>query len=365
MGMEDKRERLEPLDDETWEALDRALYERGRETIPSPSAARPLGITFDHWKIEEVSTPPFVRQVWERVDEVGEAARASVSTPQALGRGTIPRDRMSPHPRLSRRGIAMLATGMVVLGGLILRQKPASDPVLKFHTAAAQRSTVRLANGSTIHLGPATSVTMTDGIAHVAGEALFVVSPNTLHPFVVQTRSASVQVLGTTFSVRQYPEESRSRIVVDQGKVSVRTNLQGATSRALAILGAHMSAQVTDSGISVSTNVAPRDFADWARGALVFDRVPLRDVVAELVRAYGVDIRIADTTLAKQVMRIEVSTTDDSITQVLERICRVSDAHYVYDQHRYVLSPGGTTSTSPHDIPRRNQFPQPEHTYGR
>ena len=41
-------------------------------------------------------------------------------------------------------------------------------------------------------------------------------------------------------------------------------------------------ALVTDSGITVTSGVSTHNYTSWTHGTLIFDRTPLRDVVAEL-----------------------------------------------------------------------------------
>src|SRR5690606_18071558 len=93
----------------------------------------------------------------------------------------------------------------------------------EYRTAAGQRATVRLADGSTITLAPGTVVSVAAGAVTVSGEAFFVVAPTPARPFSVRTSTAHVRVLGTAFAVRHYASETSSRVVVEDGRVAVRT----------------------------------------------------------------------------------------------------------------------------------------------
>jgi ferric-dicitrate binding protein FerR (iron transport regulator) len=174
-----------------------------------------------------------------------------------------------------------------------------------------------------------------------------------------------VQVLGTSFGVRQYAGEPMTRVVVDDGRVLVKTRVHSSVPASPAVLASRMVAQVSDSIITVTSGITTREYTSWTQGVLVFNNVPLHNVVGELARAYGVDIRIADTVLAKQIIGIEISVTKHSINQVLGSMCHVTNAHYSYDGQSYVISPGRVATKSPRVAPSRYSFPQPEQQYGR
>jgi transmembrane sensor len=237
-----------------------------------------------------------------------------------------------------------------------------------YHTAPGQRSTVRLADGSTIMLAPGTSVVSTGERFDVTGEAYFTVAPHSNRPFVVHTKNTRVQVLGTRFTVRQYAGE-RTTVVVEDGKVSLQTVGRPRTKNAPTVVSNGMLALVTDSGVTVTSGITTKDYTSWTQGILKFERIPLANVIAELGRAYGAEIRISDTTLAKVPVVMEVSVSEDLLWQTLTRICLASDAHVVRNGRAYVLVPG----QSPRDVhrgpasdaPRRNTFPQPDKQYGR
>jgi len=213
-------------------------------------------------------------------------------------------------------------------------------------------------------LAPATSVVVTSDRVDVAGDVYFDVAPQASRVFVVRTRQAVVQVLGTRFAVRQYATDADSRVVVEDGKVMLRSRTRRMLGTAPVVVSAHMFAQLSDSGISVTQNVPPADYVGWADGTLVFDRVLLRDIAAELIRTYGVEIRIADTTLANKRMTMEIAVSRHPLTHVLEMIGKVYDAHYSRVGTMYILSRGRAASPLPSSAPPRHLYPQPEKSYG-
>jgi len=239
----------------------------------------------------------------------------------------------------------------------------------RYTTRPGERATVHLAEGSTMILAPSTSATVSPDGIQVTGEAYFTVNAHGNRPFVVHTANATVRVLGTKFSVRQYPEERSSRVVVEDGRVTLRARELSAGDmlhrNALATLSARMMASVTDSGVAVTDSIVPRDYVEWIHGVLVFNRATLRDVIADLERMYGAKIRVADTTLAQRRMHLDVSVADQPLSLVLDHICDVLDAHYSQDNHTFVLSPGHAAAKASERDQLRHHDLQPEHQYGK
>jgi ferric-dicitrate binding protein FerR (iron transport regulator) len=307
--------------------------------------------------------------LWHRVvGRVRERSPGAAGDDRALHVVPVSRSlRWSLRWPLRRIALFSLITAILAIpvGTWLVRSHRTPPPVLQYYTAPGQRATVRLAHGSTMILAPSTMVTAAPSGIAVTGEAYFMISPNSTHPFVVRTQNAEVRVLGTRFAVRQYPSERTSRIIVDDGKVALRPQWN---RRVPIVLTSRMMAQVADSGVAVQRGIATRDYTSWTHGMLIFDKVALQDVVTELVRAYGADIRVIDTVLAKQRMTLEISVSEQPLTQILDLISEASGAHYSHDGPAYILSSGRRATQTPQAPPsymQRHRFPQPEKQYGK
>lgn len=104
-----------------------------------------------------------------------------------------------------------------------------SIPVQHVTTAATERKTIELPDGSFVSLEPGTSLdypaTFTGETRPVSlkGEAFFEVAKDAKHPFVIQTKHLKTTVLGTSFNVEAY-DTKLSKVVVVTGKVKVQTD---------------------------------------------------------------------------------------------------------------------------------------------
>jgi transmembrane sensor len=254
--------------------------------------------------------------------------------------------------------LAGCAAAAIVTGSLAYNRSSPSAQERRYETTPGQRSAIQLADGSRMMLGPATVTTVTDSGIAVRGEAYFTVVPDSKHPFIVRTENAVVRVLGTRFAVRQYPSESESRVIVEDGRVALAR-----TGGAQSILSARMLGVVTDSGTRIVTGNNTEDYLAWTRGVLSFNKTMLRDVAAELSRAYGVKVRIEDSTLAEQRVSLQVSL-QQSFVQILVPICDITEAHVSIKNGTYVLVPGVKPVRVP-DGSLKQPFITPEKQYGR
>lgn len=235
-----------------------------------------------------------------------------------------------------------------------------------YATVSGQQATVTLHDGSRVTLGPSTTLRVGQTDAQTAvtvqGQALFHVAHHSDRPFVVRTGRSFTRVLGTTFLVRQYTADHATRVVVVDGRVSVRgvrgnngnNRIGTTTADPQAVLTANTSAEVNDSGqVIVTPNVVVDDYTGWTNGVLQFHNTPARDVITDLGRTYGVDIQLADSTLASHPLTWTVSVATQSLTDVLDGLATILDAHVVRDGTSITLKPGRTTvrKSTPRHMP--------------
>jgi transmembrane sensor len=214
-----------------------------------------------------------------------------------------------------------------------------------YETAAGQQAVVTLRNGSRAILGPATTISElapgTDGgmTVRLTGQAVFSLVHRSSRPFTVRTGNTVTQVLGTTFLVRQYPGDTKARVVVTEGRVSLRATHGDTTSRVVLI--PRMLATADDSGkVNVTPEVAIDDYTAWIGGRLVFRKTRIEEIIADLGRAYGAEIRLADSTLATQTLTWTVSPKRITLDEALDGLATAVSAHVVKAGRIITIVPG-------------------------
>jgi len=165
----------------------------------------------------------------------------------------------------------------------------------EYHTGIGERLTVTLPNGTPtrvtrVTLAPQTTVRIANGIIDMSGEVYIAVPSAASAPTIVRTGSVSVRVLGTTFDVRRYPEDTRTYVAVTSGKVAVG-------GRRWTVVTGDQIVSATDSTAQPERGTAS-DAVAWTGGELTFQDVPLGDVLQTVGRWSGVHFKIPDAALA-------------------------------------------------------------------
>jgi ferric-dicitrate binding protein FerR (iron transport regulator) len=319
------------------------------------------------------------------------AAFAAPSVEAAWGTWTQQHDRANADHAVVRRGArrsltpsffdrswttaqvfgATASIAVLALSVGVAVSRTATRSVQQYGTLAGERRVVTLHDGTIVRLAAATNVRVVIGskrdgtTVSVQGAATFAVPRATRTPFIVQTATSRVRVLGTTFSVRQYSTESETRVLVTSGRVgvhAVRSDTHSHVS-SYAVLDAGALGVVTDSGtIRVIPNMTADELLEQSAEELVFANRSLRDVVAELRRTYAADIRVSDSALARQHITWTVRPRVHTLDAVLDELPLMVDARIVRRNGVVLVVPGRRQRRD--TVPARQSF-HPETTYGR
>lgn len=123
------------------------------------------------------------------------------------------------------------------------------------------------------------------------GEAYFEVAHNASKPFVVNTPSGSIEVLGTHFNV--ISETDHTIVTLSEGSV----RLHYADNEYVMTPGEQ--ARIYNDGSIDVQRVNTTNYTSWSTGTYEFTDVPLQDIVRQLSLWYDVTISIDSRTLAK------------------------------------------------------------------
>ncbi|MFD2574400.1 FecR family protein [Spirosoma soli] len=124
----------------------------------------------------------------------------------------------------------------------------------------------------------------------LTGEAFFEVVPNPSRPFRIRAAETTVQVLGTSFSVRAY--ENDVRVAVRTGKVLFAAKKKQVTL----IRNEQATFDSKADTIRKMLDVEPNLFA-YRTGRLAFKNARLADIVQTINDVYRADVRLANNRL--------------------------------------------------------------------
>lgn len=178
---------------------------------------------------------------------------------------------------------SIAASVVLTLGILLFRSGDVSEPVY-FNTQKLQTAHQLLDDGSHLDISAASQLLVKYSGAErhidlVEGEAQFNVSKDPARPFVVETRHATLQALGTVFNVDQ--RRDSTELTVLEGRVEVAP-LQAGNKRV--ILTAGQRALIRANGHGPVETFDLTSYRDWQHNILEADNMPLADIIAELNR---------------------------------------------------------------------------------
>lgn len=192
---------------------------------------------------------------------------------------------------------AVLATLLVIalMGGWWFA---AGFEAAEYRTAKGERRTVVLADGSTITMNTDTVVAAEYSFASrtvvlLKGEALFAVSHAGRRPFDVEAGNRVVRDVGTQFVVRR--EGQNVLVTVVEGAVEVQRFEDKASTESWQMLTAGEQVSYRQGGpLSPVKMVSLAASTAWVEGKAMFEDRPLSEVIQEMGRYQGGEIRVLD-----------------------------------------------------------------------
>jgi transmembrane sensor len=239
--------------------------------------------------------------------------------------------------KASRRGwLYALAASVFVLVGALLVWGALLSPSQKFTTAIGEQRSVRLADGSILHMNTDTDIEIrftkdSRELQLIRGEALFSVERDVKRPFRVIAGGVAFEALGTQFNVRR--RTTATTISVVEGRVAVITGAPAhpavpaieryeanrpPPSGAVTVVGAGEQIRVATDGRV--TAEAIDNVAAWRQRKLIFEDTPLSEVISEIAR-YNASPRIVieDSTLSDRRLNGVFAADDtESLLQFLK-----------------------------------------------
>ncbi|QMW04690.1 FecR family protein [Spirosoma foliorum] len=183
----------------------------------------------------------------------------------------------------------------------------------------------------------------------LVGEAFFEIVRRPKQPFMVYTDQLTTKVLGTSFTVRAYPNDKEAKVIVRTGKVSVfktpPAGKLGELSESEPALILTPNQQVTfqeqDRRLERSLVALPEPIATTTGQpqTMVFEHTPVVTVFKKLEVAYGIVINYDADLLTGCELTAEFGP--ESLFEKLDLICRATGSRYeVIDAQVVIYSKG-------------------------
>lgn len=244
------------------------------------------------------------------------------------------------------KAAAILVVGLFI--GILAQSLQKTEPV--FYTAIAPKGSISqmiLPDSTMVYLNAGSELKYTEenqkniisrkgGIRKVflAGEAWFDVSKNEKKPFVVHTPFYNVEVMGTQFNVKAYPDDNEVATTLEKGKVKITSSEKYTLQETATLQPGEQLIYTKNKGITIC-NVNTRRFTAWRDNKLIFINMNLKELFVLLERKYGVDIEVADNIILD--FHYDSTITNETILEVLDLIAETLPIKYRIEGQKVII----------------------------
>ena len=253
--------------------------------------------------------------LWDGLGMLAESRLPEGRTPAARTPAARTPATTSPARRRSRRPLvittsaaaALLLVTLALLLGL---------PGRMYETAPGEVRTVQLSDGTRVTLNTDSRIRVRYGSRQrlvrldTGSEAFFEVSPDAGRPFVVASAHGRARAVGTAFSV--HAREQRSLVAVTEGRVAVTAMMRPDEGTGSVEVAAGHQLSVSAGATPSAAGPLDRDGLSWRQGRLVYDDVPLAEVIDDLNRYLPRRMTISDPELARTRISAVLAITEQS-----------------------------------------------------
>lgn len=239
--------------------------------------------------------------------------------------------------RINALKMVSIAAALLIcmFSGFSISRLLEKNPVewVKYTCQAGGYSHLSLPDSSSIYVNSGSSVsypirfTKKERYVELDGEAFFEVAKDPKRPFIVHTDFFDVNVLGTSFNVKSYPEDSLAIVSLVSGKIEFSIN----DSMDKYILSPNEQATISKTTGKIEIQTVNTDYTTgWKDGKLSFFKTNFKAICKMLERRYGYNIIIRNPELYDIILTGSFSN-NENIFQVLSAVKHTVDMHYVLE----------------------------------
>ncbi|PWG81545.1 FecR family protein [Pararcticibacter amylolyticus] len=207
-------------------------------------------------------------------------------------------------------------------------------------TLSGQKKQFTLEDGTRVMLGPESTFSYPGSLkkgrrtVSIDGEAYFEVSKKPHQPFIVQTSSLTVQVLGTHFNINAGKNHTLSTVSLLEGKVKVKVREQ-VNEDYLLKPGEELSFNRVNHQI-FQRSLDSASVLGWLNNILIFKNEELGLVVPRIEKMYGVRIILGDQATADT--RLYAKFDNLPVSEVMKSICSSGMLTYRQDGNKIYIN---------------------------
>ena len=215
--------------------------------------------------------------------------------------------------------IIILAVGLAFY--FSLQRLLPSESTIAYQTNVGEVLPLTLEDGSLITLNESTSLsyafTPENRTVSFSGEAIFKIASDRERPFIIETESAYVKVVGTEFNVKT--SGSAVDVTVTEGLVEFGTK----DRKDKLMMRAGSSASIHNNQI-IQNEIAKPNVNSWFTKQLVFNHAPLSEVLSDISTTYHIDFSYKSDAVNDCHLTADFSNEDlDNVLETIQTIFNV------------------------------------------
>tara|TARA_R110000868_G_scaffold1647_4_gene13284 strand:+ start:1648 stop:2808 length:1161 start_codon:yes stop_codon:yes gene_type:complete len=162
---------------------------------------------------------------------------------------------------------------------------------------------------------------------YLKGEAFFKVAEDQEHPFIVNSGSVNIRVLGTEFNVSAYSEDLETSTILVSGSVQLYDSLSVDNKHTnLHLVPGQRGTWSKEQRAFETDKVDTSIYTSWVQGKLIFRDMPFKQIRRQLERRYNVTIVNTDNSLDNNTF--SANFEEESIEEILEILDRTYGIEY-------------------------------------
>jgi len=206
------------------------------------------------------------------------------------------------HQLLKYAAILIFALALPFSYYIGTRNSKPDNSTITVSCAFGDKSSIILPDSTKVWLNSGSKLTFNSDFksgsrnVFLEGEAFFSVSKDKYHPFRLKTSDIDIEVLGTKFNVKAYPEENIVSTTLVEGSLQISSQFRNA------LIKPDQKLVFNKENKKMVLQELKETFTDteWKDGRLVFRNESLGDLAPKLERWFDVDIVFADEGVKKR-----------------------------------------------------------------
>lgn len=304
-------------------------------------------IKIDQWINENPENSKLYHELWSAYQLTSPDVDIIISDKEAAWKKiahqiTTNKSKVSFYMQCLRISAAAVIFFLIGIGiQYYLTEKASSDflnQYSKIVVPEGQKSMIVLPDGSKVWLNAGSELKYKNSFnsrireVELEGEAFFEVTKDLSKMFKVYSGGVSIEVYGTAFNVKNYKDEKKLEVTVENGNVGV---IEDGIKLADLTIGKQLSMNKETKNVLFNTaNVAI--VTAWKNNELVFDGTPFEEVIRYLERWYGVSITIEEKMKKKHNYTFKVKT--ESFRELLELLKEITPLQYRINGKNVVIT---------------------------